>query len=209
MFGYGDWLLAARIDQRLKGAVPYISAFEDAVARNARRLSFAGVVCGHIHYCEVASMGDGVYSNCGEWVESCTAWVEHDDGRIELRHCFTPGRQSDPATVEALATKTEPCPSEPIRACCALASAWHSGQILLGASLRLALTGLACGQSPSAPGGWVGDCDTSMVVAMCVEQPPGDAVVGRAQSLHGFSERLLGRSRRGQAIAAQAMSVGA
>ena len=28
---------------------------------------------------------DGIlYCNCGDWVESCTALVEHHDGRLEL-----------------------------------------------------------------------------------------------------------------------------
>ena len=29
-------------------------------------------------------MGDVEYMNCGDWVESCTALIEHLDGSIEL-----------------------------------------------------------------------------------------------------------------------------
>jgi UDP-2,3-diacylglucosamine pyrophosphatase LpxH len=84
-FGYGYWSLSARVKQRVKGAVNYISAFEDAVARDARRRAFDGVICGHIHHGEIRSIGDIAYYNCGDWVESCTALVELDDGHIELR----------------------------------------------------------------------------------------------------------------------------
>jgi hypothetical protein len=42
------------------------------------------VVCGHIHHA-VIGMRHGVeYINTGDWVESCTAIVEHHDGRLEL-----------------------------------------------------------------------------------------------------------------------------
>ena len=42
-------------------------------------------MCGHIHKAEHRELAAGVsYYNCGDWVESCTALVEHDDGRFEL-----------------------------------------------------------------------------------------------------------------------------
>ena len=31
-------------------------------------------------------MGEVLYLNCGDWVESCTALVEREDGAIELLH---------------------------------------------------------------------------------------------------------------------------
>jgi hypothetical protein len=42
------------------------------------------VVCGHIHHAELRRIGDILYCNSGDWVESCTALVEHFDGRLEL-----------------------------------------------------------------------------------------------------------------------------
>ena len=50
----------------------------------ARAGGFDGVVCGHIHKAEQRMIGTLEYLNCGDWVESCTALVEHEDGRIEL-----------------------------------------------------------------------------------------------------------------------------
>jgi hypothetical protein len=41
-------------------------------------------VCGHIHSAEITRFGDVTYYNDGDWVESCTALVEHPTGRIEI-----------------------------------------------------------------------------------------------------------------------------
>ena len=62
----------------------FLGLFETALAAEARRRGFDGVVCGHIHQAEMR-MVDGVqYLNGGDWVESCTALVEHADGRLEV-----------------------------------------------------------------------------------------------------------------------------
>ncbi len=84
MTGYGYWSLSAYPKQRVKNAVSYISAFEDAVAAEARRRGAEGVVCGHIHKAEIRDIDGILYCNDGDWVESCTALVEHWDGRLEI-----------------------------------------------------------------------------------------------------------------------------
>jgi UDP-2,3-diacylglucosamine pyrophosphatase LpxH len=43
-----------------------------------------GVVCGHIHHAEIREIGGVLYANDGDWVESCTALVEHFDGSLEI-----------------------------------------------------------------------------------------------------------------------------
>lgn len=43
-----------------------------------------GVICGHIHEAEIKMIGDVEYLNCGDWVESCAAIVEHLDGRFDV-----------------------------------------------------------------------------------------------------------------------------
>ncbi|MCL2636634.1 MAG: UDP-2,3-diacylglucosamine diphosphatase, partial [Betaproteobacteria bacterium] len=43
-----------------------------------------GVVCGHIHWAAIREIDGLAYINCGDWVDSCTAIVEHFDGRLEL-----------------------------------------------------------------------------------------------------------------------------
>jgi len=43
-----------------------------------------GVICGHIHQAEIRDIEGVLYCNDGDWVESCTALVEHADGRLEI-----------------------------------------------------------------------------------------------------------------------------
>jgi UDP-2,3-diacylglucosamine pyrophosphatase LpxH len=82
--GKDYWSLAAYLKNKVKNAVQYIGRFEEAVVTAARRERVDGVVCGHIHRAEITRLGNITYMNCGDWVESCTALVEHFDGRIEL-----------------------------------------------------------------------------------------------------------------------------
>ena len=49
-----------------------------------RERGLDGVICGHIHSAALRRVDDVTYVNCGDWVDSCTAIVEHHDGRMEL-----------------------------------------------------------------------------------------------------------------------------
>ena len=82
--GLSYWSLSAYLKQRVKNAVEYISRFEAAVADAAARRGADGVVCGHIHHAEIRDIAGVTYCNDGDWVESCTALVEHPDGRLEI-----------------------------------------------------------------------------------------------------------------------------
>ena len=84
--GFPYWSLSAFVKHKVKNAMQYISNFEHAVAWEASRMGVDGVVCGHIHRAEISTIGDVVYCNCGDWVESCTALVEHGDGALEVLH---------------------------------------------------------------------------------------------------------------------------
>ncbi|MEA1988503.1 MAG: UDP-2,3-diacylglucosamine diphosphatase [Pseudomonadota bacterium] len=83
-FGMGYWSLSSYVKQRVKGAVSFISAYEDAVVKDCKEQGFAGVICGHIHHPEIRMIDDIQYLNCGDWVESCTAIVETLEGEIKL-----------------------------------------------------------------------------------------------------------------------------
>src|SRR5262249_37073075 len=83
-FGLGYWSLSAYAKQRVKDAVSFIGKFEAAVAHYARRYDVDAVLCGHIHSAAIREFGDVTYYNCGDWVESCTALVEGDDGIVAL-----------------------------------------------------------------------------------------------------------------------------
>jgi len=76
--------LSAWLKRQVKGAVMAIDRFETALAAEALRRGVDGVVCGHIHHAEMREIGGVLYVNDGDWVESCTALVEHEDGRLEL-----------------------------------------------------------------------------------------------------------------------------
>jgi UDP-2,3-diacylglucosamine pyrophosphatase LpxH len=82
--GYPYWSLSAWLKRQVKEAVKAIDRFEAALAAEARRRGCDGVVCGHIHHAAIREVDGVVYMNDGDWVESCTALVEHADGRLEL-----------------------------------------------------------------------------------------------------------------------------
>ena len=82
--GMPYWSLSAYLKLKVKKAVNFISDFEVAVANEARKLGYQGVVCGHIHHAEIRNIEGMLYCNDGDWVESCSALVEHSDGRLEI-----------------------------------------------------------------------------------------------------------------------------
>jgi UDP-2,3-diacylglucosamine pyrophosphatase LpxH len=82
--GYPYWSLSAWLKRQVKEAVKAIDRFEFALAAEAQNRGFDGVVCGHIHHAEMRMIQGVQYLNTGDWVESCTALVEHHDGHLEL-----------------------------------------------------------------------------------------------------------------------------
>ena len=86
-----------------KQAVQYVGEFEAAVARRARERDVDGIICGHIHKAELWPIDGILYANCGDWVESCTALVEHEDGRLEIvRWPDLPGREASAMSGDGL-----------------------------------------------------------------------------------------------------------
>jgi UDP-2,3-diacylglucosamine pyrophosphatase LpxH len=83
-FGLGYWSLSAYAKRTVKDAVSFIGKFEAAVAHYGERYHVDAVLCGHIHSAAIREFGTVAYYNCGDWVESCTALVEGDDGMISL-----------------------------------------------------------------------------------------------------------------------------
>ncbi|QPC98666.1 UDP-2,3-diacylglucosamine diphosphatase [Qipengyuania soli] len=88
--GLPYWSISKAAKHKVKNAVEFISKYEEVVARAAGERGVDGVVCGHIHTAEVRDFfheGRRVeYFNDGDWVEGCTALVEHFDGRMEVLH---------------------------------------------------------------------------------------------------------------------------
>jgi UDP-2,3-diacylglucosamine pyrophosphatase LpxH len=83
-FGFGYWSLSKYLKHRVKKAIDFIFKFENNLAAYCKRKGYDGVICGHIHTAEIKIIEDVVYMNDGDWVESCTALVEHHDGKWEI-----------------------------------------------------------------------------------------------------------------------------
>ena len=82
--GFDYWSLSAYLKHKVKNAVQFINRFEQAMAEVARQRGVDGVICGHIHHAELRQIDSVTYANDGDWVESCTALVEHADGQLEI-----------------------------------------------------------------------------------------------------------------------------
>ena len=82
--GYKYWSLSKFLKLKVKKAVSYINRYEEVVANYAYKKNMDGVVCGHIHHASDKIIGDVHYYNDGDWVENCSALVEHFDGKLEL-----------------------------------------------------------------------------------------------------------------------------
>ena len=83
-FGGSRWSLSSFLKHKVKNAIRFIDNYEEAVSNEAKRRGVDGVVCGHIHKAEIREMNGVLYCNDGDWIDSCTALVEHADGRLEL-----------------------------------------------------------------------------------------------------------------------------
>jgi UDP-2,3-diacylglucosamine pyrophosphatase LpxH len=84
LFGFGYWSLSDWTKRKVKNAVKIISDYEQAIVFAARQVDADGVICGHIHHADMHDRFGIRYVNTGDWVESCTAVVEHMDGRMEI-----------------------------------------------------------------------------------------------------------------------------
>ncbi|MGH8265392.1 MAG: UDP-2,3-diacylglucosamine diphosphatase [Steroidobacteraceae bacterium] len=83
-FGCKPASLAAFLKSRVPSAMAYIERFECAVAYEAGRRGFDGVVCGHIHRPMLRRIDGVLYCNDGDWVESCSMLVEDSRGALRL-----------------------------------------------------------------------------------------------------------------------------
>lgn len=101
--GWEYWSLSSYVKKSVKNAVNFIGAFEQAIVRFAAEDQVNGVVCGHIHSPVIREISGVTYYNSGDWVESMSALVEDQTGRIELINRFAP----DPSDAALLIAKAE------------------------------------------------------------------------------------------------------
>ena len=78
--------LSAYAKKKVKSAVNIVTEFEESVARECDSRQLDGAICGHIHHAEIRQIGQSLYLNCGDWVESCTGLVEDESGEIRIVH---------------------------------------------------------------------------------------------------------------------------
>ena len=79
-----------------------------AEARAAQQRGVDGGVAGHIHTAEFRLIDGVEYYNDGDWVEGCTALVEHFDGRMEILHWADEIARRDRQPAAASADWAEP-----------------------------------------------------------------------------------------------------
>jgi UDP-2,3-diacylglucosamine pyrophosphatase LpxH len=82
--GLGYWSLSSYLKNRVKKAVDFIFKYEKNLADYCKRKGYDGVICGHIHTPEIKKIEEVIYMNDGDWVESCSALVEHMDGSWQI-----------------------------------------------------------------------------------------------------------------------------
>jgi UDP-2,3-diacylglucosamine pyrophosphatase LpxH len=104
VLGLPYWSLAAHLKKRVGTAVEYMQRFEQGMVEMARRVGADGVVCGHIHHAAIKRIGETLYCNDGDWVESCTAVVEQSDGQLSILR-WADIEQQRAAAVTAAITK--------------------------------------------------------------------------------------------------------
>ncbi len=85
-FGLGAARLAAGAKRRSVLAQRVVARFEVALAAEALRRGFDGVICGHIHSAGARNIDGVAYINCGDWVENCSAVVETASGKLDVLH---------------------------------------------------------------------------------------------------------------------------
>jgi UDP-2,3-diacylglucosamine pyrophosphatase LpxH len=78
------WSLSAYLKHKVKNVVQFMSSYENSMVAMAKSRGAEGVICGHIHQAALKEIDGILYCNDGDWVESCTALVEHYDGRMEI-----------------------------------------------------------------------------------------------------------------------------
>lgn len=95
VFGLEYRSISAWLKHQTKVVVNYIGNFEQVVVREVEENEVDGLICGHIHQAAVKSIGNILYTNCGDWVESCTALAENHDGTLGVIEWATPKQMQE------------------------------------------------------------------------------------------------------------------
>lgn len=99
--GLPYWSLSGYLKHKVKHRARFIATFDAALLREANARGVDGVVCGHLHAPAVRQLDGVTYYNDGDWVDNCTALVEHADGRMELLRWPEPSAEPAEAPAES------------------------------------------------------------------------------------------------------------
>ena len=113
LIGFEDWHYCGQVKMKFKTAVNFISDFESKIAAHARARNCEAVICGHIHKPTVQRIEEITYCNTGDWVEHCTAIIEHVDGSWELARDFALGQAVNATPSLAFETETDSAAPQP------------------------------------------------------------------------------------------------
>ena len=83
-FNMAQWSLSSYLKHTVKESVNFIGDYEETLTGYVKSKGLNGIICGHIHYANIRDIDGITYMNCGDWVESCTALVEHHNGSFEI-----------------------------------------------------------------------------------------------------------------------------
>ena len=122
LLGQGHWSLSAYVKSSVKNVVNFIGGFEESMVHFASDAEADGIICGHIHTAAMRKIKELDYYNTGDWVESRTALVEEDDGKLKLLKFSPSGEVIQTLAVcgatEGIVVNEEPFitdfPSEPL-----------------------------------------------------------------------------------------------
>jgi UDP-2,3-diacylglucosamine pyrophosphatase LpxH len=121
--GLTYWSLSQWAKLKVKNAVNFIGSYESTLAAEARRRGVDGVICGHIHHAVMRDQAGLLYINCGDWVESCTAALEHFDGRFEIVQWTGVGPKHDETELAAAPVPNRAAPRLDVRSAAGLGAA--------------------------------------------------------------------------------------
>ncbi len=82
--GLPYYSLSAKVKQKVKTAVSFISDFETELCAVAKTENCDGVICGHIHQPANKTIGGIHYLNSGDWVETLSAVIETESGEWKI-----------------------------------------------------------------------------------------------------------------------------
>ena len=108
LLGLPYWSFSAWAKLKVKNAVNFIGSFETTLAAEAERQGADGVICGHIHHAAIRQIGKVTYLNTGDFVESCTAIAEHDDGTFEILTWQKKAAEKQEASLLPAASEAQP-----------------------------------------------------------------------------------------------------